>query len=232
MTGSQLTDEEIVAAEKREYKSRWKALSVAVPVGICAGIGAGWAAAHGRLPQFLIDNPLLMAASFGLLVTPVLYLLARRYKAPKQALAGRIQRQLIETHQRREKLYAVLDIVVLPLQAILLVSFRTAQHGWGTDLNGWIFPGAFVFTFAVSLIVLFRGQSSAAEDEWLHAIRAEVIRLAFLIAAAGICLSALLTQIDPAWGAAAAPLSLAAAMAGARIRFLILMARAENGDEA
>lgn len=221
MTKQPLTDDELVAADRRAYRARLRWVMIAVVYGVVLSILLISALRAGLIPrEWMEHRPILTIFLLSIpFIVPLYPLFRRTTTAPRDASAPRIQRRLIEDNQRRARIALAYVVAVLPLSAALVV-WQTLTHPLPISAPaGWFHPGGFLMMVLIGVFVLLKGPGDA--DEISRSLRAGAAKLGFVIALPAFAGVYMLSLADIGWARMAAPIAIAATLMIPGLYFLI-----------
>lgn len=221
MTEQNLSDDELAEADRRAYRARFIWGPAFALYGFVVAVGLFFAIHIGLLPAAWGKgkSPLVLLAATLLLASPAIIFLARRYRVPKAARRGGVQRKLVDDHQRRGRIAMWRVTILVPLMAVMAIGMDIHKGG------RFNLPSDLYLPFDLTLIALLGSfgilRGPAASDELTQALRANAAKLGFVIAIAGLCAVYALMFYRPDWARLAVPCVVALSIVSSAIHYLI-----------
>ncbi len=219
MAKDECSDDELVEADRRAYRTRIRWIGWSALYGTALGVLLIFAVRSGIvslawIAQAPLTHIMLLSLPF---VLPIMLAAALTPRVPKAARAPRIQRKLIEDHQRRRRSSLFIFLIVLPYSAALQ-TWQIAAHPYVFS-DQWILAGLFALLVALCLVVLLIEPKNA--DEITSSIRAKAAKLGFVTAAGMFMALYLAVMARAAWVRPAIPGAIAVILLVPMIYFLI-----------
>jgi len=230
-----ISDDQIIAQERRGFRRAMAALPIAAVVLFGFAALGLWAFETGLM------SPWLTQASFagfivGLAGTITIVVLLKYVAAkPKQAKDERILRKQIDDYHRRAQYLYLLLIAIVLFEAWMMVTGHLPAPG--RDLQAWVTPAAFAFfILCVGALVVFgpgfvrRSYRRALNDELTRAMRGRAAILGYLLAILFLAAAYLIGLYRPEWNIWILPPAMAGAVTLPALYFLIQQWRAGRDE--
>ena len=237
MTDKPLSDEEIIARERRSYRRGLALFPVGLLFGFAVMGGFTWALISGLVPKWFSESalePITLALVISLMIVLAFRIFAR---PPKEAISERILRKQIDDHQKRSRFFYIL-IAVMALEFAALPGIPFVQSP-GSNSTLWLINGSFIFAIMGAALLICFGSGflsasfrNALNDELTRALRARAIRLGYLIAVAGLGAAYLAALYKPEWSVFVLSPVIAAVIAIPALYFVFLDWRAGRNSES
>lgn len=228
MADINLSDEELVEADRRAYRGRFVWTFAFALYGFVAAVAMAYGVRAGLIPvAWIAQNPPLVVIGIVVIAAlPAMAVVIRRLKVPKAASAPRIQRKLVEDHQRRLRIANATCAIIVPLTAAMAIAIDIHHGGRVTLPGGLLLPCEFVFVTLIGLFGVLRGPSQG--DERTRQLRTKATRAGFIVAVIGLGAVYLFAFFRPDLVRLAIPAAMALALASASLTFLIADWRASR----
>lgn len=228
---SSLSDDEIIAHERRKSKKAIISALVFWPIVAC-GIILLFAIQDGAFPNagMLRTGARLLLRGFPLLLLASVWLLFLRFRPSKEALTDRIQRKRIDEFQGRFRIGLLLFIIVAGVECF---GFGRQPSFAVRNLYSQLLFVFLLMMFAAAITfgqgwLSFRPHPSR-DDELVRALRAQVTRIGYLLLMVALGAVYLVQLYRPELVSVAVRGSLFAGIAIPALSYLFLEWRAGRG---